>query len=679
MKDRLPALDGLRGFAALSVLLSHTGYNPILLTSAPFILTAYKIISVGPNSVQILFVLSGFLMAFLYPQIPKARKYIQKRYARIIPIYATVVFFLWIIDLEEYVKVWYLQLGTLLILAGFIYLIWNFIKRIPNIGKNIFYAFAGLQILTLLIVTIILPHYTYADTVLLPANVKNFITFLSNITLTTPFARDIPNMSGVFWSLAPEIYFYLLYPFIVIPLIQLCKKWGWLITILIIFGVTKILFDLDKEIVSVAALHTMNIARASGFVAGVTIGTIYQTKGTTWNKLLPLIKNPFSSLAALFLLFAMQWGDSAIRDGQSVTFMNFYYLTTSWIIAFIIVNAIFPSSLIYKIFSKKIVVFLGIISYSTYLIHPEVIGWASSFTQLLQPFLASQGIRDVIYVCLAVLLTIGIAASLFRLVEFLYFSSKKTVLVTTLAKESEEVTVSKRYALIRHPLLKVSLIILTFFVLYTCSYSPTQLAARNAISKSLMPVNEKSLLQNDVSIPFTAKYNNLSETSVYLRYAKNAAVTIGTRRDPAKLVFQLFDTSGKQLFTSSRHAYVTDGSPRFGFGFPTIPNSKGKTYVVKLSLVNGTQNDQVYVDETPMSFVSVYTTSKQMLFHTPWIFIINRLVLAFTDPGFVFAFVFVLFIVFFTRLAVPKKSEAVGRATYFKYLPQRLRWVMASK
>ncbi len=509
MKDRLPALDGLRGFAALSVLLSHSSYSPILLTSVPFILTAYKIIAVGPNSVQILFVLSGFLMAFLYPQIPKTRKFIQKRYARIIPIYATIVFFLWIIDLEGYVKVWYLQFVTLLILAGLIYVIWNFIKKIPNIGKNIFYTFVGLQIFTLLIVTVILPHYIYADTILLPVNVKNFITFLSNITLTTPFARDIPSMSRVFWSLAPEIYFYLLYPFIVIPLIQLCKKWGWLITILIIFGVTKILFDLDTEIVSVAALQTINIARASGFVAGVTIGTIYQTKGTTWNKISPVIKNPFSSFVALFLLIAMQWGDSAIRDGQSVTFMNFYYLTTSWIIVFIILNAIFPSSLIYKIFSKKVAVFLGIISYSIYLIHPQVIEWASYLTQLLQPILTSQGIRDLIYVCLAVLLTVGIAASLFRLVEFLYFSSKKPVLVTTLAKEDEEVAVNKRYAFIRHPLLKVSLIILTFFVLYTCSYSPTQLVARNTISNSLMPVNEKSLFQSDVTIPFTAKYNNL--------------------------------------------------------------------------------------------------------------------------------------------------------------------------
>src|SRR6185437_13623965 len=135
MKDRLPALDGLRGFAAFSVLLSHIGVNPLFFITTPLILNAYRTLSVGPNSVQILFVLSGFLMAFLYPKIKSTRGFLQKRYGRIIPVYATIVFFLWIINLEYFIKIWYLQIPALVFLAALVYFFWKVIKKIPKIGK----------------------------------------------------------------------------------------------------------------------------------------------------------------------------------------------------------------------------------------------------------------------------------------------------------------------------------------------------------------------------------------------------------------------------------------------------------------------------------------------------------------------------------------------------------------
>jgi peptidoglycan/LPS O-acetylase OafA/YrhL len=78
----IPALDGLRGYAALLVVLSHLDKVGLVSHSAPF---------AGALGVLIFFVLSGFLMGHLYlwkPIDPPAVfHYIVARIARILPLY----------------------------------------------------------------------------------------------------------------------------------------------------------------------------------------------------------------------------------------------------------------------------------------------------------------------------------------------------------------------------------------------------------------------------------------------------------------------------------------------------------------------------------------------------------------------------------------------------------------
>src|SRR3989338_9928611 len=112
-KKRLTALDGIRGLAGLSVVLSHIGFNIAAILNFPVVILAYKTLAVGPNSVQIFFVLSGFLMAFLYSKITSVQTFLKKRYARIIPIYAVVVIFLVILMIMEF-QAWYQQFFVLI-------------------------------------------------------------------------------------------------------------------------------------------------------------------------------------------------------------------------------------------------------------------------------------------------------------------------------------------------------------------------------------------------------------------------------------------------------------------------------------------------------------------------------------------------------------------------------------
>ncbi|HSW97102.1 MAG TPA: acyltransferase [Candidatus Saccharimonadales bacterium] len=659
MKDRLPALDGLRGFAALAVMLSHIGYHPASLISVPFVIAAYNTLQVGPNSVQILFVLSGFLMAFLYPQTKNPRSFIQKRYARIFPIYATIVLFLWAISIEQVTTIWWLQIILLLALAMLIFILWNLIKKIPKIGKIVFFSFISLQIVMFLIVALILPHFVQSDVIQLPTNIKNMVILLSNITLTTPFSKDIPRLSLVFWSLAPEVYFYLLYPFIVVPLIKIGKQYGMLVSVLIIIGVTKILFDLDKEFVAVGGLQSINIARSSGFVAGVTIGTIYQTKGKIWQTLEPLLKNKLFSLVVLLLFITIQWGDWAIRDGQSIFINNIYYCISSWVFSLTILVAIIPRTYVFKIFSSKMFVFLGIISYSLYLIHPQTITWAQTLKEYFRFVVPSDKFLELIFLIIAIVLSIAVASILFRTIEYLYFSTKKkkAVLMTTLAKDGEGEPVTKESSVLRHPGFKLGFGILAFFILYVAAYTPSQLVSRNAFTGVSLS-GEQSLLTKRIRIPFTSYNENLSAVSLYLRYAKNAMYTQTNRKNPATLQFSLLDTKNKKLFSSARNAYIVEGSPRFGFGFPAISDSKGKSYIAELSLSNGRPDDQIFIDTTPSSFVSINTIPKNILLHSPWIVFLNRLLFVLTNPEFIFAVIFIFFTVYLDwRLSLKKHTE----------------------
>ena len=281
-KKRLTALDGIRGLAGLSVVLSHIGFNIAAILNFPVVILAYKTLAVGPNSVQIFFVLSGFLMAFLYSKIANVHNFLKKRYARIIPIYAVVVLFLGTLRIMR-LEVWYLQFFVLISLAIFFYLSWKMISRFDKkgiIGNLIFYSFIALQIILLIFNFFITPKLVENHHFLISDLQKQIIFLLSNLTLTTQFVRDVEGYSTVFWSLAAELYFYLLYPIIVIPLINLGKRYGWIVGAIIVFATTKIVFDLDDVMRGLFSMSSINIARTSGFIVGVLIGTIYESKSS---------------------------------------------------------------------------------------------------------------------------------------------------------------------------------------------------------------------------------------------------------------------------------------------------------------------------------------------------------------------------------------------------------------
>lgn len=647
MKDRLPALDGLRGFAAMSVVLGHASISSLVAGNIPVIPLFLIAFSAAHNAVQILFVLSGFLIAYLYPFVPDVLQFIRKRYARIIPVYGVIVVYLW--TTTTVTNPWYLQLGILVLLACLISFGWKFINkfRVNGFGKIVFYSFVILQIGILIINLFFTQRFLNSGVITLPKPQLDFLTMLTNLTLTTQLIRGIHATSGVFWSLGVEILFYLLYPFIVVPIIRLAKKGGIIISILIILSVTKILLDLDNTVMSVGALNGMNIARANGFVAGVTIGTIYQSQGFVWNSIKKLVQHPFFGIVSILLLIIVQLAEHLVGLG-SIEFMNIFYLITSWLIALIVLNAIIPNSITNRIFRGKIVTFLGLISYSLYLIHTEVFMWAAEIDKFFTPFISSPKTNHILLVIIGVGLSITVSYFLFRTVEFLYFASKKSTIATTAASYKEKVTVRENMYSPKHYgiIVVVSIIILSY--LYSGGYSQRLLVYRHPftnyhISKS----QEISLMKSDIELPFAAQEDNLSVVGLDMRYEKSAGLTKVLTKNPALLRFELFDSQNRKIFQSERHAYEVEGSPRFQFGFPTINNSKGKGYRAKLVLINGKTDDNVIVKASSISFISISTTDKSTLIKNPLILVLNRIRFIGSDSNYMFLMLFILTLMFF--------------------------------
>ena len=638
MKNRLKALDGLRGLAAFSVFLSHSGFAFGSLIGIVFLQSIYRAFSVGPNSVQIFFVLSGFLMAYLYPIITKPIVFIQKRYGRIMPILIAVILFSWLAENKYSI---FIEIKFLLFIALSFNIIWNILDHYFGRfrpGQILFYFLLFSQLILILIGLLIIPHYIVGGNLILSKKLENILVFLFNATLTSPFAQGINGLSGVTWSLGTEMIFYIIYPFLVLPLIRLGKKYGTWFSIFITISVIKILFDLDNVFLSNANLSSLSVARASGFLVGVIVGTIYQNKGNLWKKSEKIFSRSTTNLIVLLLFFLVQWGDWAIRDGSSHYFMNWYYFISSIVFGLVIIAGIIPNTWINKIFSNRVLGFFGLISYSMYLIHSITIGWVKKF---LDPIITIKNVYELTSLFFSILLTVVISYILYYLVENLYFKAKKT----NSKSFHENITSKQESKIFSNPkklLISTIIVLLIFMFIYMEGYSYSILLTRQSFFQKKWQINnEISLLNNKISVPFIAKYNNLGMVVINIRYEKDAARTMfNEKKQPAQIIFKLFDENNQKIFESKKNAYLAAGNPHFPFGFPPQKNSAGKKYRVELQLTGGTKIDQVFVD-TGKGMITGSLISKKELFSNPFKLLFNRLFFVFSNSSFIFILIFI--------------------------------------
>src|SRR6266516_4207066 len=196
---RLLALDGLRGYAMILVFLSHIGTQHLssILLLPTFL---YSIVfSSGSMGVAFLFVLSGFLMASLYPHPSSGVDFLQKRYTRIFPLFLTVSICQLVFRVLPGNIV--LQTVVFLLLPVAVHTLWVYrIKSMTSTGKRtLFLSFLFLQFFVGILYFWISQTSRVSEFSKLSSMNHLFLTGLINSTLTFFAGNSFPLLDGVYW------------------------------------------------------------------------------------------------------------------------------------------------------------------------------------------------------------------------------------------------------------------------------------------------------------------------------------------------------------------------------------------------------------------------------------------------------------------------------------------------
>ena len=317
--DYIPALTGVRFLAGLFVFLFH--YKPLNTSTNPLVQQLVGVFNEMYTGVGLFFVLSGFLICYIYYSQASLRKdflkkYFVRRFARIWPIF------------------------FLLTTAYFIYHAYH--------GKDDS-KFIGIYLLN--------------------------ITFLKGFSQTLMF-------TGIFqsWSLTVEETFYFLAP--IVFLVRRKYKVFWL-QMPVIIGIGLLLvfifslypfhgFFRDTYFMTIATFF----GRCFEFFVGMQLAFIVLKAGTLQKPFYPSIRFPFATVLGIACMLLCLLAMSSLR----AQFKTDYATLTRW--GLFLNNIVFPTTvaiffygLIYertwvqRFFASKLIELLGKSSYAFYLIH----------------------------------------------------------------------------------------------------------------------------------------------------------------------------------------------------------------------------------------------------------------------------------------------------------------------
>lgn len=622
-KHRIAALDGLRGLAILMVILNHLHLG-LLYTSTPgwFHPIVSMIINSGSIGVLIFFMLSGYLMATIYPTVPSAFDFWQKRYTRIFPAFVVMCIALAIIK-WQWNQFSPLALSAVLIVAmaigGFL---WRCIQRSPHrarIGKIIFLGFLIVQILTVISYIVLqmrVPSAVYF--IVWPATVRTAMNALVNMTMTIPFGTYVGQLDGVYWSVIAEVSFYLLYPIILLPGIQLIRQTKstvtTIISIVLLFPLCFGLYMLYQHIYFFSMLQIHLILY---FIAGAIIG------GATGS---PVVKRFHAMLIRL---------PSVIPLGVALLsiFAGIFIPTSSIVKNFLIV---FPLSLGFlitlshqtvwaRVLRTPFFIWLGTVSYSLYLTHSiaiEIVGRYGEPATLYQMIT-----RNLFVVGL-----IGIFGYVLHVtMERPYFLHPKGLLV----QSKQQLQKFTHAASIRF-ILAACLVI--FLVWYGYSV-PTSFATlvvnmSNNNLPRLVPITPVTL-----TIPFVATYDNLGMLKFAIRpLAKEEMTRLGYMPGAnlnAHLIAAITDKTGRRINITAYPLYQIYESKFFTIGLPIETQSRDKQYQLHLSIDQSDANTYMALVNTNVTLREIYVVKKtDLLKKLPLMgeVLWNKFSLPFTEP-----------------------------------------------
>jgi len=603
---RLKSLDGIRGLAILAVLFNHIPAAYALTGLPAFLLPLSGILfSSGVLGVSFLFVLSGFLMAYIYPQYKSGMWFLQKRYTRIFPLFLTMSLVMLLFRVFP-TLVGILGLFLIPILAIITNFIWmHIVKKLPaKFGKGLFISFLSLQILAGgFYLFWVMRHPPIVFNQQIPMFLREGTIGLVNSTLTLPLGNYIPMLDGVYWSLAAEVLFYILYPILCVPVINYLSTKRKLIKYLFLLTLLPLVAGADLLSHKLFGLSMLQLPLFYCFVTGMSLGYLFKRKPEAIHKITGLLKGWLSPLAIIIFIGVVYFYHLTL-DNQTPWAAWLHIL---WAIPFAIIIGISldQRNLLSKMFSSKILVFLGLISYSIYLSHTAVIHILEAL------FKPASSLSAILFIGLIITITIVLSRILYFLLERPYFLRPK---------EAKEIILNMSPNLAKPAFLVLGAICVIYILATFNAYQSTfnffsiEYPASHVvfISPQINP-NQNSLSLKTypvVDMQIYSPENNLGIIVMHLT-AKNSM---------NNLTFHIKEKGAKDWYATTSYKLSTVGdSKNHPFGFPVIADSKGKTYDIKLSLPNikTPTPEYAWIETTPASIRNVYPVNKMQLIKNP--------------------------------------------------------------
>ncbi len=612
---RLKMLDGIRGIAILLVVLTHV--NPtFILSSLPLFIKPYValVFTSGVTGVSLLFILSGFFMGYIYPNPVSTLHFLQKRYTRIFPLFLTMcVFMLLIRNLPN--LAWYLQISYILILALITNIFWVFIiKRViqsAKFSKGIFISFLIIQALVACFYAIwIMRHTPLYFNQQLPVYIREGTIGLVNATLTLGLGNYVPMLDGVYWSLASEVLFYILYPIVAVPLIALTLTKGKFTKLLFIATFIPLFVGIYLISHRLAVLSIFQFELFFYFVTGISLAYFYRLHTTKFEKVTSFFNGKFSFIT-LLLFFILVFSKQFIINYTSDTLLPWMHILWAIPLTFIIALAINHKSTLSKFLSSKVLVFLGTISYSLYLSHTAIIHLVEKNSTVTSIFL------NVVQIIIILLVSVVISFVLYQLLEKPYFTKSKSNEQST--KQSITFpTVTK----------KTSYVIFAIILFYVLTIFGTYQSNFNFFSKTYPnnatffvngnKVSNQSYIyvkaNNVVDMQFQSRENNLGILVMHIDH-----VSYKNIKDKSLiLMFHIKEVGMKNWYATSSYQLIDIGDDlNHVFGFPVIASSMGKKYLVEFNLSSLSTPEYVRLDTSQKTIRSVYSLNKKQMFTHP--------------------------------------------------------------
>lgn len=616
--ERVDQLDGLRGIAIVLVIINHLRLGPIFALAPSWLHPFLAMFTAsGKIAVSILFLLSGYLMARVYPQIPSYLSFLQKRYTRIFPAFITMCTALAIVRYFWLRLDWISITGIVLLtifLAGNMWLLLQKSAHRRVIGKNLFRAFLSIQIFTALAYIFVLSAVPAAVFYQIWQNwLKEIVYFVVNATMTLPLGTYVPQLDGVYWSVLTEVGLYLLYPVFFLPVAVVFQslKQAWQRIFLLALCV-PFFFGLSLLAKSVLGLQMLQVHLSIYFACGVMIGFL---RSENWVQKLQQRAAKIPGLLLTVLCLAAVIGSPVFVSRFT---LGFEMDTILWTIPVMLMflTTLASTNAWSTLLQSRPLVYLGQRSYSYYLTHTIAI---EMFVKMSEP----KNLIEVAAVAIpSLIMTLMLGWFLHEYLEKPYLTNKFPRPVTLPEKKTAVTSEWSSSATQRN--IAIALLVI-FFLSWYGFRIPTRLTALVADHHTAQFPAETILETQPTELPFTAANNNLGMLFFHFKPLKEEDIILrkiphGSDTDQS-LIVSVFDESGKEVATNNYSLYQIWESRFHPVGLPLITDSAGKKYTVKLFISSSNAMQRVALMNSGITFRSVYFFGKSELLKNPQLLI----------------------------------------------------------